>query len=131
MKNYEKQTMKNYRVLNKKNKWTCGYYHPTEAFKHMSEHFCVMDAKDGTLVAITGENFKGITNREEEESRSLARAVAQLPQILELLETLYGHHSLDRSYRKMCWEILQEVKGTCIPPVELEMNGFTGWDNGS
>ena len=52
--------MKNYSVLNKKNKWICGYYRPTEVFKHMTEHFCVMDAKNGTLVAITGENSKSI-----------------------------------------------------------------------
>ena len=99
----------NDRVTNSANTWEQGYYHPTSHFHRCMEHICVMDEKSRHVIAITGFSH-GAKEDEIEESKDLARSVAKLPQMLALLESLYGHHSLDGYYRDRIYSLLSFIK---------------------
>lgn len=88
--------------------WEECFYTTTPEFKSIDNHVGVMDSNTGTLIATTGANSP---IAEYGESLHIAKAIAQLPQMLDLLNEMYAKPNLiSHNYRKKCHKILTKIE---------------------
>ena len=73
-----------------------------DLFKEITEHIAVMDADDGTLVALVGPNDERYGPENLSETRKYAALFAAAPDLLYALECLAGCPGLTalRGYRE-------------------------------
>lgn len=89
-------------------KWEECFYTTTNEFKSIENHVGVMDSKTETLIATTGANSP---NASYAESLHTAKAISQLPQILNLLDDLkVMNPPLSYHYRKQVENILFKIE---------------------